>query len=544
MLEKLMNVHIKFGIRLFILMFFGFYFVNSQQMNERDSLFYLARELTFMQPDKAIDSYNKSIELSLEKNDTIRAVEGLIEVGDIYSHHVNYSKAYDSFWRGLLLEDGKVTTRVGRIYKGLGWLYSFFERDDEALKYLNMSLDLNKEMFRSNIILTEVYMLSDYFALTSFHRVRGEYETAQKYLDSSITAKNNILLNSKNFYLEAESGYLKCMRGDKAKGLDELESAEDYFKENDPSYLVLIYYMYGDAYRKSGNREKAEMYYLKSLEVSKKYRSHSNYKIKDFKALKELQLLKKDYEKAFYYLEKEKELNDEVFGIKNKNNLPLFDIKDKFRLTKERLEDQENEQRLKVLEHEEDIWHLKTIFLIFSIVGILVFTFFFIRNLRQKHRAEKQVIRERQDAETKRQEEILEMKNKELTSSALRLIEKEEFLNSLNSKLSQQKDTVDVKTISRMVKTIQGSSSSNWKEFEARFTSINQSFYENLKEKHPKLKSADLKICALIRLNFSSKEMAPLLGISVESIHTSRYRLRKKLGLERTENLSEYINSF
>ncbi|MFW2376918.1 MAG: helix-turn-helix transcriptional regulator, partial [Cellulophaga baltica] len=81
-------------------------------------------------------------------------------------------------------------------------------------------------------------------------------------------------------------------------------------------------------------------------------------------------------------------------------------------------------------------------------------------------------------------------------------------------------------------------------EFEARFTAINQSFYKNLKDTYPSLSQTDLKLCALVKLNFSSKEMSSLLGISIESVHTSRYRLRKKLNLERNDNLTEFIANF
>jgi DNA-binding CsgD family transcriptional regulator len=61
--------------------------------------------------------------------------------------------------------------------------------------------------------------------------------------------------------------------------------------------------------------------------------------------------------------------------------------------------------------------------------------------------------------------------------------------------------------------------------------------------KYPKLSQGDQKICALIKLNFSSKEMSRLLGISVESVHTSRHRIRKKMDLPRSVNLEDYINS-
>lgn len=95
-----------------------------------------------------------------------------------------------------------------------------------------------------------------------------------------------------------------------------------------------------------------------------------------------------------------------------------------------------------------------------------------------------------------------------------------------------------------MIKSAEGSTNNKWEEFEARFISINQNFYKNLQTKFPELSQKDLKVCALIKLNFSSKEMSSLLGISVESVHTSRYRLRKKLYLERSDNLSNFIAQF
>ena len=72
---------------------------------------------------------------------------------------------------------------------------------------------------------------------------------------------------------------------------------------------------------------------------------------------------------------------------------------------------------------------------------------------------------------------------------------------------------------------------------------LNENFYDRLQQKAPDLSSADLKICALIKLNFSGKEMAHLLGISLGSVHVARHRLRKKMDLERDVNLTNFINS-
>ncbi|MEM6829932.1 MAG: tetratricopeptide repeat protein, partial [Bacteroidota bacterium] len=78
---------------------------------------------------------------------------------------------------------------------------------------------------------------------------------------------------------------------------------------------------------------------------------------------------------------------------------------------------------------------------------------------------------------------------------------------------------------------------------ENRFTAVNKDFFERLKHQFPNLQPYDLKICALIKLNFSGKEMARLLGITPESANTSRYRLRKRLGLKKEENLVTFIDS-
>ncbi|MCK0189955.1 hypothetical protein [Arenibacter sp. F20364] len=94
-----------------------------------------------------------------------------------------------------------------------------------------------------------------------------------------------------------------------------------------------------------------------------------------------------------------------------------------------------------------------------------------------------------------------------------------------------------------LLKSIEKRSVNLWDDFNNRFLSQNEGFYQRLLEKVPDLSSADLKICALIKLNFSGKEMAYLLGISLGSVHVARHRLRKKMDIRREINLSTYINS-
>jgi DNA-binding CsgD family transcriptional regulator len=87
-------------------------------------------------------------------------------------------------------------------------------------------------------------------------------------------------------------------------------------------------------------------------------------------------------------------------------------------------------------------------------------------------------------------------------------------------------------------------SEKDWDEFRMYFEKVHSSFFEKMKQQHPDLTQSDLKLCALISLNLSMKEMAELMGISPESVKMARHRLRKKLNLATEDNLTEFIASF
>ena len=83
----------------------------------------------------------------------------------------------------------------------------------------------------------------------------------------------------------------------------------------------------------------------------------------------------------------------------------------------------------------------------------------------------------------------------------------------------------------------------DWDEFKLRFEQIERSFFTTLAEKYPQLSKTDVRICALVRLNLSSKEIAGMLHITPESVNKSRYRLRKKLELPKEQDLDQFISS-
>lgn len=80
-----------------------------------------------------------------------------------------------------------------------------------------------------------------------------------------------------------------------------------------------------------------------------------------------------------------------------------------------------------------------------------------------------------------------------------------------------------------------------WKVFETNFNEVHEDFFKDVLQKFPKLTSKDLKLCSYLKMNLSSKEIAPLMGISVRGVEVHRYRLRKKMNLDSDVNLTKFL---
>jgi DNA-binding CsgD family transcriptional regulator/uncharacterized membrane-anchored protein YhcB (DUF1043 family) len=134
----------------------------------------------------------------------------------------------------------------------------------------------------------------------------------------------------------------------------------------------------------------------------------------------------------------------------------------------------------------------------------------------------------------------IESKSRELAISTMSIIKKNEFLNALKTELQESKTDSQINTV---IKTIDRNinNEDDWKFFEDAFNNADKDFLKIIKKIHPELKPNDLRLCAYLRLNLSSKEIAPLLNISVRSVEVKRYRLRKKLDLPHESNLADYI---
>ncbi len=160
-----------------------------------------------------------------------------------------------------------------------------------------------------------------------------------------------------------------------------------------------------------------------------------------------------------------------------------------------------------------------------------------IKKLKRKELKAKQEIVE---IKNRHLQQEIEGKNRELAVSTMSLIRKNEFLSRIKEQLRQASSASEVNEVVRLIdRNI--NSGEDWEFFESAFNNADKDFLKNIRERHTELSPNDLKLCAYLRLNLSSKEIAPLLNISVRSVEVKRYRLRKKMNLEHEQGLTDYI---
>ncbi len=146
-----------------------------------------------------------------------------------------------------------------------------------------------------------------------------------------------------------------------------------------------------------------------------------------------------------------------------------------------------------------------------------------------------------------RLEAKIELQNKELATSTMHLINKNSFISHVKSNLNtitkRSKNQEIKQEINKIIHNIDKNiaSDNDWEHFSIHFDQVHGDFTKRLKDDYPTLSPQEMKLSAYLRMNLSTKEIAHLLNISVRGAEIARYRLRKKLDLERAENLQEFI---
>ena len=312
-----------------------------------------------------------------------------------------------------------------------------------------------------------------------------------------------------------------------------LHKAAETFKasQNGSSYAEALYGI-GNLHADLKNINKAKENYeaglLKSIELSDKNNIKTGYKL-----LSDLFNTTHEYKRSLDYFLQYSSIKDSIFSKERSNAIEELQIK----------YDVDNKQHN--IESQQLIIEQKKRQVTFAMIGIgiivlfaAVVIFLVVKNKRQK---ETLLIKE---AENLRKD--LELKNRELVCNVSNIYTKNMVINKVAKTLSKSiraSKQTNVELINEIISELQQNmDETSWKEFEYRFSKVHESFYETLDNKFPELTHVERKVCAMLKLDMSSKEIAAITMTLPESVDTTRSRIRKKLGLEKDENLSEFLN--
>ncbi len=150
--------------------------------------------------------------------------------------------------------------------------------------------------------------------------------------------------------------------------------------------------------------------------------------------------------------------------------------------------------------------------------------------------------------ERQKLEAEVKFKNQELAAATMNLLQKNEMLTSIQSSLEKLKKQDGKRDnmygeINRLLKVVKKENelSDDWERFSVHFDKVHSDFLKHLGEQFPNLSPNDFKLSAYLRMNLSTKEIAALMNISIRGVEASRYRLRKRLGLDTEVNLTEFL---
>jgi DNA-binding CsgD family transcriptional regulator len=350
---------------------------------------------------------------------------------------------------------------------------------------------------------------------------------------------------------------------------------------NNVAYLPGSYIRIGEVELLNGNRQKSLQYFEKALAISAKTENKQS-QVYSLNALGNWFLTEKDINQAELGFKKAYQiattLSDKSFEIiilesliklneQKKNFSEITKLQKRLLALKEETYSVEREKIVKNLEVQFDVaeknrkialvskenevanlanWLLLTFIIVLLIALLLGYLYLKNRNkndrklLKTKEALVEALEKQRELQETQFKND-LDHKESQLSAITLQMLQKNEFLNDIKKMIEEQQPLPEQQLLKMVNRNLEHNS--NWDDFNLYFESINKNFYTRLKQIYPEISSNDLKICALIKLNLSIKEMSSILNISPDSVKTARYRLRKKLQMSGDDNLTNFILS-
>ena len=462
----------------------------------------------------------------------------LLNIGNIYFSNKNFKRAED-FYRDALdnfsLYQNQQEKDYGfsTVYDNLAMIELNKSNYDQAeifyLKAYEIRKDNNKieDLMYSNVGLMTLHMKkNDLFKINTY------FSEIQKLFDEGkITKEKDELPKS---YLMRNYAYSFTLMGKYYHLQENYQAAIDYYSKalellsKFPVDLPVIESNLAECYLKLNKLNKALS--LAQNNLSKiKGNLFPNEKKRNFKILEEVYSKRKDYTNLIRI--KDSLLSQASFGS-------VFKIVDKFN---------ELESNLLLTQKRSELIQNKiqyNTYLYILIIGATIL-FFSLVSLRLNFNLQKE-----KTEKTQNEKKMLE---NELNHKKIQLINKSNYITQRNKNLNYLLDTIEknklsktsqdpTKLIQDKIKMILNSEKIN-NRFEQQFEEVYPDFFKNLILIESKLTQQDLKLCAYLKMNQNTQEIAQLTGSSIRTVESQKYRLKKKLSLKKNNNLINFLHS-
>ena len=242
-----------------------------------------------------------------------------------------------------------------------------------------------------------------------------------------------------------------------------------------------------------------------------------------------------------YYHELFLDLNDRLLA--ETYNERIDELNYEYKLEKERELLEKDNELIILQKNRQELIYLIIVGILFAIAFVIIVLWFFQKSRLQKSELKRKNLR----LEKENISNILDKKNRELTTTVLNLIERNEFIAKISEQLQNNENITDIDkpdSVNDIIKTIDKDVANRlWKEFELRYMEVHKDFHQKLTTTYPNLTANERKLCAFMVLNMSTKDISSITYQSEHSIKIARYRLRKKLGLGKNENLNSFLHN-
>tara|TARA_R110000868_G_scaffold296632_2_gene556870 strand:- start:648 stop:2525 length:1878 start_codon:yes stop_codon:yes gene_type:complete len=296
----------------------------------------------------------------------------------------------------------------------------------------------------------------------------------------------------------------------------------------------------GELYLETNQLNLAEKYTLEGLGLNKKIEVTIGIN-RAYENLYKIYKKSNKFEKALKYHEKFMTLNDSIYGVNKVNK--ISELHSIYETEKKEAEIALQQEEIKTLNQEAEISNLtKSLYAggMFTFITVSGLLFFGFKQRMKKNR----IAREKQE-EIYKQE--IAFKKKELTSQTLHLVQKNTFIQELKENLERIKQSPELFKIEfrRLVMLLkkQSAEDKDWEVFKSYFSEVHNNFDNKIKSIASDISEKEIRLASFLRMNLSTKEIASMLNVLPESVLKSKYRLKKKLQLDKDTDLNTFLNT-